>query len=171
VQEWENTRNEAAKWILCFSLMNLMANSRYALLKTQRAGVVSFRTSLSEAGRTLLEASDSGPGIPEALPHRPSIFFYDQTSGRGHRMGTLHRAGLVRQHGGQIRGHHRTPQGAGFALDFPPAAAGPQLLTKERSPVRSVAGPPILWRTRKRILPPPPALKNVCRTCSALHWN
>jgi len=102
--------------------MNLMANSRHALLKTQRAGVVSFRTSLSEAGRTLLEASDSGPGIPEA--ERAHVFerFHrvKGTPGSGAGLGLAIVREIANRHGASVAlGAGAAGRGTRVSLSFP----------------------------------------------------
>lgn len=111
-------------------LVNLIENSRHALLEQHRAGTISFQTSTSDSGRVLLQVSDTGPGIPEALRNRVfDPFFTTKPSGLGTGLGLSIVAGLVRQHGGHIRLAQRPGSGATFVMDFPAAAAeGPQLL-------------------------------------------
>jgi PAS domain S-box-containing protein len=104
-------------------LLNLIANSRHALLEQQGPGTISFHTRVSESGRVLLEVSDSGPGIPEALRHRVfDPFFTTKPEGVGTGLGLSIVVGLIRQHGGQIRLQAPRNRGATFLIDFPPTA-------------------------------------------------
>ena len=110
-------------------LMNLLSNSRHAILAQRRPGSIVFRTRRSAEGRVLLEVSDSGPGIPEALRHRIfDPFFTTKAEGVGTGLGLSIVAGLVRQHGGRIRLRPPGEPGASFLLDFPGAPADTPLL-------------------------------------------
>lgn len=126
-------------------LENLIANSRHALLEERSAGTITFSTRFSDSGRVLLEVSDTGPGIPEALRHRVfDPFFTTKPEGVGTGLGLSIVAGLVRQHGGKIRLQAPITRGATFLIDFP--AAGelqPQLQPDLPS---ALSGPPAVER-------------------------
>lgn len=115
-------------------LVNLIANSRHALMELQLPGVISIRTGLSASGRVLLEVSDTGPGIPEALRHRIfDPFFTTKPSGAGTGLGLPIVADLVRKHGGHIRQDQAGGKGTTFVMDFPAA------LAREATPLSELA--------------------------------
>jgi signal transduction histidine kinase/ActR/RegA family two-component response regulator len=121
-------------------LENLIANSRHALLELQRPGTISFRTRLADSGRILLEVSDSGPGIPEALRHRIfDPFFTTKPAGIGNGLGLSIVAGLVRHHGGHIYLNNAVTAGASFLMDFPAVAPEAPALLSELPPALTVA--------------------------------
>jgi len=126
-------------------LLNLIANSRHALLEQQGPGTIFFHTRLSDSGRVLLEVSDSEPGIPEALRHRVfDPFFATKPEGVGTGLGLSIVAGLIRRHGGQIRLQAPRTRGATFLIDFP-ATANPQPILLPELP-SALSTPPALAR-------------------------
>ena len=103
-------------------LMNLISNSRHALLEQKGGGTISVRTGRNNSGRVLLEVSDNGPGIPEAYRHRIfDPFFTTKPAGIGTGLGLPIVMGLVHQNDGNIVVHSPPGQGTTFTIDFPQA--------------------------------------------------
>lgn len=143
-------------------LVNLIANSRHALLEQQSPRSISFRTRLADSGRVLLEVSDSGPGIPEALRHRVfDPFFTTKPEGVGTGLGLSIVAGLIRQHGGQIRLQAPQTRGATFLIDFPATAGsetGPEPMLVPESPAAFVAPPALALGMRVLVVEDEPTV-------------
>jgi CheY-like chemotaxis protein len=109
-------------------LMNLLSNARHALFLDKPGGVIFVRTRAADSGRVLMEVADSGPGIPEAHRHRIfDPFFTTKPAGIGTGLGLSIVLGLARQNGGNIRLHSAPGAGATFVVDFPAAAAVPEI--------------------------------------------
>jgi len=104
-------------------LMNLISNSRHALMEQNGAGIIFVRTRRDESGRVLLEVADTGPGIPEAHRHRIfDPFFTTKPAGIGTGLGLPIVMGLVHQNDGNIEVRSLPGEGATFTIDFPPAS-------------------------------------------------
>lgn len=140
-------------------LMNLIANSRHAILEQQRPGSIAFRTRLSEAGRVVVELSDTGPGIPEALRHRIfDPFFTTKAAGVGTGLGLSIVAGLVRLHGGHIRLQALAQRGATFLLEFPSASADVPLPLPPALPAALSATRPVARGARALVVEDEPTV-------------
>jgi signal transduction histidine kinase/CheY-like chemotaxis protein len=130
-------------------LVNLISNSRYALLDKPGA-VISVRTRIADSGRVIVEVSDSGPGIPEADRHRIfDPFFTTKPAGIGTGLGLSIVMSLVRQNGGNIKVQSAVGQGATFSIDLPAANAllavhTPDLLPALSSPAAVPSGRRVL---------------------------
>jgi signal transduction histidine kinase len=101
-------------------LMNLIGNSRQAIEQGGKGGTVKLRTRRTSENLVVLEVSDDGPGIPDAILSRIfDPFFTTKPAGIGTGLGLAIVLGIVREHGGQV--HVASPPGAGakFVLEFP----------------------------------------------------
>jgi signal transduction histidine kinase/CheY-like chemotaxis protein len=113
-------------------LMNLISNSRHALLEQKIAGSISLRTRVNHSARVLVEFSDTGPGISEAHRHHVfEPFFTTKAPGIGTGLGLSIVMGLVRQNNGNIRVQSLSGKGATFLIDFPPVATDVPLILPE----------------------------------------
>ncbi len=66
------------------------------------------------------EVLDNGPGLPpEALPRVFEPFFTTKTQGQGTGLGLSISHGIIRAHGGEIRGENRPEGGARFTFRLP----------------------------------------------------
>ena len=96
------------------ALMNVLRNSLEAMPEGGRLGVTLSR----QAGETVLEISDSGPGIPAAL--REKIFqLYYTTKAKGSGIGLAMTFRAVQLHNGAIEVDGGEGQGARIRLRFP----------------------------------------------------
>ena len=123
-------------------LMNLISNSRHALLEQKRPGTISVRTFLAQSSRVAIEVSDTGPGIPEA--HRHHIFdpfFTTKPAGIGTGLGLSIVMGLVRQNDGNIRMLSPPGKGATFLIEFPAVKVDVPLHVPELPAAQSVFPP------------------------------
>ena len=103
-------------------LMNLIGNSRQAIEQRGKGGVIRLVTRLLGESRVLLEVSDDGPGIPDAILARIfDPFFTTKPAGIGTGLGLAIVLGIVREHGGQVHVSSPPRGGATFTLDFPAA--------------------------------------------------
>ena len=112
-------------------LLNLLANARQAIEESQKGGKIRVRSKWTPEGRVLLEVSDDGPGIPEAVLARIfDPFFTTKPEGVGTGLGLTIVLGIVREHGGQV--HVTSPPGGGaiFRIELTAAA---NLFTEDRS--------------------------------------
>ena len=111
-------------------LVNLIVNAQQAMEKGAAfEKVLTIRTSVSQAGRVLVDVTDTGPGVPEAVRHRifePFFTTKKQGRGGGTGIGLSFSQGIVAAHGGTIS-VEPSRRGAHFRLDLP-AAAG-EILT------------------------------------------
>jgi PAS domain S-box-containing protein len=133
--------------------MNLLANASDAL--DDRPGVITLRTDLVEADRTLLdraihgpalapgpfvvlEVRDSGRGMDAATARRMFDPFFT-TKARGHGLGLAAVLGIVRGHGGAIQVESGPGQGTSIRVLLPPARrAGATAGPAEPAPARGV---------------------------------
>jgi CheY-like chemotaxis protein len=85
------------------------------------------RTSVDQAGRILVDVTDTGPGIPEPLRHRIFEPFFSTkrpTGSGGTGIGLSFSQGIVEAHGGTIA-VEPSKRGAHFRIALPPAAGAP----------------------------------------------
>ncbi|HSL20734.1 MAG TPA: ATP-binding protein [Vicinamibacterales bacterium] len=99
--------------------LNLFLNARDAM---PRGGWLSV-TTRREAGRAVVEISDTGSGIPaEQLSRIYDPFFTTKALGKGTGLGLSITYGIVQEHGGTITCESAVGQGTRFALMLPLAA-------------------------------------------------
>jgi signal transduction histidine kinase/CheY-like chemotaxis protein len=104
-------------------LMNLVGNARQAIEESGKGGTVRVRTKRVAERRVLLEVSDDGPGIPEAVVARIfDPFFTTKPAGMGTGLGLAIVLGIVREHGGQLRVASPPSGGAIFTIELPAAS-------------------------------------------------
>lgn len=150
------------------AVLNLITNAADAILSAADGGTITLRTRVEQlafattsrwipdhsvpAGRyVVIECSDSGPGIPQAvLPRIFDPFFTTKQSGHGLGLSAL--LGLMRSHGGDLR-VDSSASGARFELLFPerdaPAAEGG---SRRRACVLLVDDDAAMQRSTKRML-------------------
>lgn len=104
-------------------VMNLVQNAVDALEATA-APCVTLHLA-QEEGRAVLEVSDNGPGIPEAMAQAIfDPFFTTKPVGRGTGLGLSISHKIAEEHGGRLRLVAVAPEGARFRLDLPLAKGG-----------------------------------------------
>jgi len=97
-------------------LMNLVLNAVQAM---KGGGVLTIRTSVAE-GVCLVEVSDTGSGIPQAvLPRIFDPFFTTKGEGEGTGLGLSVSLGIVERHGGKILVDSEVGRGTTFTLCLP----------------------------------------------------
>jgi PAS domain S-box-containing protein len=109
-------------------LVNLIVNAQQAMEKGAAfEKVLTIRTSINQAGRVLIDVTDTGPGVPEEMRHRifePFFTTKRQTSGGGTGIGLSFSQGIVTAHGGTIV-VEPSRRGAHFRIELPAAAGEP----------------------------------------------
>ncbi len=96
---------------------NLLVNASQALAETRGAGLVRTWSTPDWVG---LEVLDNGPGIPaDVLPRIFEPFFTTKTQGQGTGLGLSISHGIIRSHGGEVRGENRPEGGARFMFQLP----------------------------------------------------
>lgn len=109
-------------------LVNLIVNAQQAMDKGEAfEKVLMIRTSVNQAGQILIDITDTGPGVPEAMRHRifePFFTTKRQAGGSGTGIGLSFSQGILAAHGGTI---HVEPskRGAHFRISLPPAPGAP----------------------------------------------
>jgi two-component system NtrC family sensor kinase len=105
-------------------LMNLIANARHAIEEQGKGGVIRIKTRRIAEKRVLLEVSDDGPGIPQAIQARIfDPFFTTKPAGVGTGLGLSIVLGIVREHGGKLHLVSSLGQGTVFSIELPATAA------------------------------------------------
>jgi two-component system NtrC family sensor kinase len=99
-------------------ITNLLVNAAQAMAGTPRRDGLVRSWSLNDwVG---LEVLDTGPGIaPDVLSRIFEPFFTTKAHGQGTGLGLSISHGIVRAHGGEIRGENRPEGGARFAFQLP----------------------------------------------------
>jgi PAS domain S-box-containing protein len=117
-------------------LVNLIVNAQQAMEKGEAfEKVLTIRTSVNQAGRVLVDVSDTGPGVPEAMRHRIfEPFFTTKKHGRGAGtgIGLSFSQGIVAAHGGAIQ-VEPTRRGAHFRIELPAAPGEPIVVVPHES--------------------------------------
>ncbi len=111
-------------------VFNLLTNARDALNQKAETGTgtdrrwIRIRTDQKD-GQAVLEVSDNGTGIPEAVRSRIfESFFTTKEMGEGMGLGLSISYGIVEDYGGQIRVESREGKGTTFTLMFPTISGG-----------------------------------------------
>ena len=105
-------------------LMNLIGNARQAIEEQGKGGTIGVKTKRIGEKRVLLEVSDDGPGIPQAIQARVfDPFFTTKPPGVGTGLGLAIVLGIVREHGGKLHLTSNVGQGTVFSIEFPAIAA------------------------------------------------
>jgi PAS domain S-box-containing protein len=103
---------------------NLIANAQQAMAAQPPPRRLLLR-SYSRDGRSVMEVTDSGPGIaPGILPRIFDPFFSTKKQGRGTGLGLSVSYGIVREHGGELRVESQVGRGSTFSTILP-VHAGP----------------------------------------------
>jgi PAS domain S-box-containing protein len=118
-------------------LVNLIVNAQQAMEKGEAfEKVLTIRTSVNQAGRVLVDVTDTGPGVPEAVRHRIfEPFFTTKRQGRGGGtgIGLSFSQGIITAHGGSLT-VEPSRRGAHFRIELP-AAPGETLTVVPREEV------------------------------------
>jgi signal transduction histidine kinase/CheY-like chemotaxis protein len=105
-------------------LMNLISNSRHAIEEQGKGGTIRVKTKRVAENRVLLEISDDGPGIPQAIQARIfDPFFTTKPVGVGTGLGLAIVLSIVREHGGTLHMTSKPGQNTVFSIEFPATAA------------------------------------------------
>jgi CheY-like chemotaxis protein len=84
--------------------------------------------------RVLLEVSDDGPGIPDAILGRIfDPFFTTKPEGEGTGLGLSVALAIVREHGGHVHVQSQPSGGAVFTLDFPAYSSNSRLADRRKA--------------------------------------
>jgi signal transduction histidine kinase/ActR/RegA family two-component response regulator len=133
-------------------LMNLIANARHAIEEQGKGGTIRVKTRRIAEKRVLLEVSDDGPGIPQAIQARIfDPFFTTKPAGVGTGLGLAIVLGIVRDHGGKLQLTSNLGQGTVFSIELPATAA-------VEMPLPATGGSPPA-RPRLAALPSPESLE------------
>lgn len=122
-------------------LINLIANSQHAIMQQAAEGIIRLRTRHLAGNRVLLEVSDDGPGIPDAILGRIfDPFFTTKPEGEGTGLGLSVALAIVREHGGHVHVQSQPSGGAVFTLDFPAYSSNSRLAERRKSRAEQVTG-------------------------------
>ncbi len=97
-------------------LINMLKNCEQALEETA-AGLVSLRASINKRGHVIIEISDNGPGIPDAIGRKVFVPFYT-TKRDGSGVGLALSRQVMVAHEGAITMKNKEDGGALFTLIF-----------------------------------------------------
>lgn len=149
--------------------MNLIGNSRQALVQEGKAGTIRLRTARNGERRMVLQVIDDGPGIPQAILARIfDPFFTTKPADVGPGLGLAIVLSVMREHGGQVSVSSPPGGGSVFTVELPLEAEsivepGRSFLDEdvEVVPVSQVAADrENRPRALPRILPPPAPRSN-----------
>jgi signal transduction histidine kinase/CheY-like chemotaxis protein len=145
-------------------LMNLISNSRHAIEAQGKGGTIRVKTKRIAEKGVLLEVSDDGPGIPQAIQARIfDPFFTTKPAGVGTGLGLAIVLGIVREHGGKLHLTSKPGQNTVFSIEFPAAAAVDM-------PLPAIGGDPSAIRARLQALPAPELVENVHAGATLAAW-
>ncbi len=109
-------------------LVNLIVNAQQAMEKGETfEKVLTVRTSVDQAGRILVDVTDTGPGIPENIRQRIFEPFFTTKragGGGGTGIGLSFSQGIVEAHGGALQ-VEPSRRGAHFRIALPAAPGTP----------------------------------------------
>jgi signal transduction histidine kinase/CheY-like chemotaxis protein len=144
-------------------LMNLISNARQALEGQGKGGTIRVRTARIAEKRVLLEVSDDGPGIPQAIQARIfDPFFTTKPAGVGTGLGLAIVLSIVREHGGNLHLTSNPGQNTVFSIELPATAA-----VDIPSPAIGAAAPS---RARFSALPAPESLETAHAGAALATW-
>lgn len=105
-------------------MLNLVINAEQAMTAARGRGALEVRSSFDEKRRrVIIEVTDDGPGIPDAVKDRIfDPFFTTKAAGQGTGLGLTVAHAIIREHGGVI-GVTSRPSGATFKVELPIADA------------------------------------------------
>ena len=126
-------------------LVNLVVNAQQAMEKGAAfEKVLTIRTSVNQAGRVLIDVTDTGPGIPEEMRRRIfEPFFTTKRHGQGGGgtgIGLSFSQGIVEAHGGRIS-VEPSRRGAHFRVELPAAVGQPITVVPQTEVVIPDAAP------------------------------
>jgi signal transduction histidine kinase/ActR/RegA family two-component response regulator len=105
-------------------LQNLIGNARQALASQGEGATIRLTTRRIPDQRVLLEVADNGPGIPANIQSRIfDPFFTTKPAGEGTGLGLSIVAGIVSEHGGQVRVKSSPGRGSVFSVELPATTA------------------------------------------------
>jgi len=136
-------------------LVNLIVNAQQAMEKGEAfEKVLTVRTSVNQAGRILIDVTDTGPGIPEAMRRRIFEPFFTTKGvggGGGTGIGLSFSQGIVEAHGGTLE-VEPSRRGAHFRISLPPASEGPAPVVVPHRDAEPAALPEIVATRRKALI-------------------
>ena len=115
--------------------VNLIHNASQAIASTGQAGEIRITARQGPQG-VVIDVSDNGPGMPEALAARAfEPFFTTKPEGQGTGLGLNICQGIVKEHGGLITLTTAPGAGATFSVELPlPEAGEPDAPTAPATP-------------------------------------
>ena len=104
-------------------LINMIVNAQQAMEKGRIfEKTLTIRTSVNQAGRVLIDFTDTGPGVPPEFVNRIfEPFFTTKKTGSGTGIGLSYSQGIIESHGGSLT-LEPSRRGAHFRVDLPAAA-------------------------------------------------
>src|SRR5260370_12684591 len=124
--------------------MNCIGNDRQDIEEQGEGGTMRVKARRIAEQRVLLEVSDDGPGIPQAIQARIfDPFFTTKPAGVGTGLGLAIVLGIVREHGGRLHLTSNLGQGTAFSIELPATATveTPLPAPGGTSPVRPLLHP------------------------------
>jgi two-component system NtrC family sensor kinase len=146
--------------------INLLSNAAFAIREQNRPGMIWIRLRPRERWLQFI-VEDDGPGIaPSVMDHLFEPFVTSKAVGKGTGLGLSVCYGIVREHGGQIRGEQRPGGGARFVVELP--LDGTPASTTARMTADSPETPGLLRTARNLrvlVLDDEPSILEFVRAC------